>query len=52
MIEMERAVFEMKSAVLFRILGIHGRQVFEDNNPDTRMGLHHGFVNLWDNNGD
>jgi hypothetical protein len=32
------------------ILGIHGRQVFEDNNPDTRMGLHHGFVNLWDNN--
>jgi hypothetical protein len=32
------------------IMGVHGRQVFEDNNPNTRMGLHHGFVNLWDNN--
>jgi hypothetical protein len=31
-------------------LGIHGRQVFEDNNPDTRISLHHGIVNLWDNN--
>jgi hypothetical protein len=32
------------------ILGIHGRQVFTDNNPDTRMTLHHGLENLWWNN--
>jgi hypothetical protein len=32
------------------ILGIHGSQLFNDNNPETKMGLHHGFVNLWDNN--
>jgi len=32
------------------ILGIHGRQVFIDKNPDTRMTLHHGLENLWMNN--
>jgi len=32
------------------ILGLHGRQVFEDKNPDTRIGFHHGIVNLWENN--
>ena len=32
------------------ILGIHGRQVFTDKNPDTRMTWHHGFENLWQNN--
>lgn len=31
-------------------LGIHGRQVFVDNNPDTRLTLHHGLENLWQNN--
>lgn len=32
------------------ILGLHARQVFDDNNPDTRMTLHHGLQNLWQNN--
>jgi hypothetical protein len=32
------------------ILGIHARQVLIDNNPDTRMTLHHGLENLWRNN--
>jgi hypothetical protein len=32
------------------IFGIHGRQVFKDNDPDTRMTLHHGLNNLWQNN--
>lgn len=32
------------------LLGVHGRQVFEDKNPDTRMTLHHGLDNLWQNN--
>lgn len=32
------------------ILGIHGRQVFEDKNPDTHMTWTHGLDNLWQNN--
>jgi len=32
------------------VLGVHGRQVFTDQNPDTRMSLHHGLENLWANN--
>jgi hypothetical protein len=32
------------------VLGIHGRQVFEDKYPDTHMSLQHGLENLWWNN--
>ncbi|HET6255725.1 MAG TPA: hypothetical protein VFE32_16735 [Puia sp.] len=32
------------------ILGIHSRQVFADNDPQTRMTLSHGLDNLWENN--
>lgn len=32
------------------ILGMHARQVFVDDNPETRMGFRHGLDNLWQNN--
>lgn len=32
------------------LLGIHSRQVFVDNDPDTRMTWAHGLSNLWQNN--
>lgn len=28
------------------LFGIHGKQVFSDNDPDTRMGWRHGWQNL------
>jgi hypothetical protein len=44
------AFFVFNFAEYGSVLGIHGRQVFTDQNPDTRMTLHHGLENLWANN--
>ncbi len=32
------------------LMGVHGRQVFVDNDPRTRMSWTHGLDNLWQNN--
>jgi len=44
------AFFYFNMAEYGSILGVHSRQVFADNNPDTRITWRHGLDNLWQNN--
>ncbi len=44
------AFFVFNAVEYGSLLGVHGRQVFMDKNPNTRLSLHHGLENLWQNN--